>query len=125
MSKNKFRFWNPQAKGFVTNYKYNGFVDELFEPDEFLIPQQSIGILDKNMKEIFEGDVVKFKTDTKEDIGVVQYMNNYCSYVVGVAAGYNLFANISFDSLEVVGNMVEDYMWDESGEKLVKNENKT
>ena len=37
-NKNKFRFWNPQAKGFVTNYKYNGLVDELFDQDDFLYP---------------------------------------------------------------------------------------
>jgi hypothetical protein len=28
--------------------------------------------------------------------------------------------NLDLASLEIVGNMVEDYMWDESGEKLVK-----
>jgi hypothetical protein len=29
------------------------------------------------------------------------------------------FANIQFDTLEIVGNVFEDYMYDESG-KLVK-----
>lgn len=81
--------------------------------------QQFIGITDKNMRKIYEEDVVTFKTDTKEDIGIVRYMNDYCSYVVEVKEGYDLFADISFDSLEVVGNTVEDYMWDESG-KFIK-----
>jgi len=53
MDKNKFRFWNPQAKTFVENYTYKGLVDELFEPDEFLKPQQFLGILDSNMKEVY------------------------------------------------------------------------
>jgi len=119
-NKNKFRFWNPQAKAFVTNYKYNGYVDELFEPDEFLIPQQCIGILDSNMKEIYEDDVVRFKKGTKENIGIVRYFNSYCSYVVEVEEGYDLFADISFDSVEIVGNMIEDYMYDENGELVKK-----
>jgi uncharacterized phage protein (TIGR01671 family) len=120
MSKNKFRFWNPQAKGFVTNYKYNGFVDELFEPDEFLIPQQSIGILDKNMKEIFEGDVVEFDKLEGKAKGVVQYYNDYCSYAIDSDIGVVPFMHISLDSLEVVGNMNEHYTWDETGSKLIK-----
>ena len=123
--KNKFRFWNPQTKLFVTNYKYNGFVDELFEPDEFLKPQQFLGILDKNMKEIYEGDVVNFDyfNGDKTATGVVQYNNSYCAYVVDSDIGTISIMYISLDSLEIIGNMVEDYMWNEQGTNLIKNEN--
>ena len=119
MKKNKFRFWNPQTKLFVTNYNYNGAVDELFEPDPFLIPQQFIGILDKNMKEVFEGDVVKgiYGLEGIEIMGEVNYCNNMCAYVVD---WYHLFSNIEYDSLEVVGNMIEDYMYNENGELIKK-----
>ena len=125
MNKNKFRFWNPQTRSFVTNYKYNGFVDELFEPDEFLKPQQFLGILDKNMKEIYEGDVVNFDyfNGDKTATGVVQYNNSYCAYVVDSDIGTIPIMYISLDSLEIIGNMVEDYTWNERGEKLVKIEN--
>lgn len=114
MNKNKFRFWNPQTRRFVTNYKYNGHVDDLFEPDEFLFPQQFLGILDKNMKEIYEGDVVKgiYGLEGIEIIGEVQYSCDLCAYVVDY---YHLLADIEFDSLEVLGNMVEDYMYGEDG----------
>ena len=54
MNKNKYRFWCNAAKGFITNYNYNGAVDELFD-DSLLVPQQFLGILDKNMKEVYEG----------------------------------------------------------------------
>jgi uncharacterized phage protein (TIGR01671 family) len=120
MNKNKFRFWNPQTRAFVQNYKYNGFVDELFEPDEFLIPQQFLGILDKNMKEIFEGDVItgKYGSGGIYLIGEVKYSCDLCSYVVD---WYHQISIFEVDSLEIVGNMVEDYMYDESGE-LVKRE---
>ena len=124
-NKNKFRFWNPQTKIFVTNYKYNGFVDELFEPDEFLKPQQFLGILDKNMKEIYEGDVVNFDyfNGDKTATGVVQYNNSYCAYVVDSDIGTISIMYISLDSLEIIGNMVEDYIWNEEGTNLIKNEN--
>ena len=124
-NKNKFRFWNPQTKIFVTNYNYNGPVDELFEPDEFLKPQQFLGILDKNMKEIYEGDVVNFDyfNGDKTATGVVQYNNSYCAYVVDSDIGTISIMYISLDSLEIIGNMVEDYMWNEEGTTLIKDEN--
>ena len=123
--KNKFRFWNPQTKAFVTNYKYNGFVDELFEPDEFLKPQQFLGILDKNMKEIYEGDVVNFDYFDGDKIatGEVRYNNSSCAYEVDSNIGTIAIMYISLDSLEVIGNMVEDFMWNEEGTNLIKNEN--
>ena len=123
--KNKFRFWNPQTKIFVTNYNYNGPVDELFEPDEFLKPQQFLGILDKNMKEIYEGDVVNFDYfhGEKTASGVVQYNNSYCAYVIDSSIGVVPIMHISLDSLEIIGNMIEDYMWNEEGTTLIKDEN--
>ena len=123
--KNKFRFWNPQTKIFVTNYNYNGPVDQLFEPDEFLKPQQFLGIFDKTMKEIYEVDVVSFDYfhGDKTATGVVQYNNSYCAYVVDSDIGTISIMYISLDSLEIIGNMVEDYMWNEEGTNLIKNEN--
>ena len=123
--KNKFRFWNPQTKLFVTNYNYNGPVDELFEPDEFLKPQQFLGIFDKNMKEIFEEDVVSFDyfDGDKSAIGVVRYNNSSCAYEVDSNIGTIAIMYISLDSLEIIGNLVEDYMWNEQGTNLIKNEN--
>ena len=121
-NKNKFRFWNPQARGFVTNYKYNGYVDELFEPDEFLKPQQFLGILDSRMKEIYEGDVVNFDyfDGEKTATGVVRYNNSSCAYEVDSDIGAIAIMYISLDTLEVIGNMVVDYTWNEQGTNLIK-----
>jgi uncharacterized phage protein (TIGR01671 family) len=108
MNKNKFRIWNHKDKRFA-------------EMDLPQSQQQCIGILDKNLREIYERDVVKFFTLNGEELGEVQYHADYCSYVIYSVAGFLPFMNISLDSLEVVGNMIEDYMYDENGE-LVKYE---
>ena len=119
MNKNKFRFWCNAGKAFVQNYKYNGLVDELFDPRDVIITsQQFVGILDTNMKEIYEGDVVKgiYGLEGFEIIGEVQYSYDKCAYVVD---WHYEISNIEIDSLEIVGNIMMDYMYDESG-KLVK-----
>ena len=119
MNNKKFKVWDYKEKKFDYFDLWNITVSDYKLAYERIY--QFIGIWDKNIKEIYEDDVVRFKTDTKEDIGIVRYMNDYCSYVVEVQEGYDLFADISFDSLEIVGNMIEDYMYNEKGE-LVKYE---
>ena len=103
MNKNKFRVWNQKLKQF----------QETHLPQS---QQQFIGILDCNMREIYERDVVKFFTLKGEELGEVVYSADSCAYYIN---DYPIM-NLSLASLEIVGNMVEDYMWDESGEKLVK-----
>jgi len=115
----KYRVWDNFLKKFYHFELNNITFPERLLDQYYCNIQQFIGILDSCMKKIYEEDVVRFKTDTKEDIGIVRYMNDYCSYVVEVEEGYDLFADISFDSLEIVGNMIEDYMYDETG-KLIK-----
>ena len=105
MNKNKFRIWNHKHKQF----------QEMDLPQK---QQQFIGILDCNMREIYERDVVKFFTLNGEELGEVVYSADSCAYHIN---DYPIM-NLNLATLEIVGNMVEDYMWDESGEKLVKYE---
>ena len=74
----KFRFWSPQGKAFVQQYKYNGLVDELFEQDSMLIPSQYTDMKDCNGKEIWEGDILEFERrltnkDSQKYTAVVSY----------------------------------------------------
>ena len=72
------------------------------------------------MKEVYEGDIVKgtYGLEGIDIIGEVKYSCDLCLYVVD---WHYEICNIAIDSLEVIGNIVEDYMYDEKGE-LVKRE---
>ena len=113
----KFKVWDYKEKKF-----------DYFEPSNITVSDyklayerlyQFIGIWDKNMKEVYERDVVKaiYGLEGIEIIGEVNYCNNNCAYVVDW--NYEI-SNIEYDSLEVVGNMIEDYMYDEKGELVKK-----
>jgi hypothetical protein len=118
MNNKKFRVWDNIQKKF--EYFELGSItvpDRLLSQHSYPV-QQFLGILDSRMKEVYEGDVVKGKygLDGIDIIGEVKYSCDLCLYVVD---WYYEICNTALDSLEVIGNMIEDYMYDEKGE-LVK-----
>ena len=58
--KNHFKFFCTAANGFIEQYKYNGYVDELFE-DPLLIPCQHTSVQDSYGNYIYENDVIEFE----------------------------------------------------------------
>jgi len=115
MNNKKFKVWDSKEKKFEYFDLSNMTASEYRIAYEHLY--QFIGIRDKNMREIYERDVVKGIYGLGIEImGEVQYSYDLCAYVVD---WHHLFSNIELDSLEVVGNMIEDYMYDETG-KLIK-----
>jgi hypothetical protein len=118
MNNKKFRVWDNIQKKFEYFELGNITVpDRLLSQHSYPV-QQSLGILDSHMKEVYEGDVVKgtYGLEGIDIMGEVIYSYDLCSYVVD---WYHEISNMEFDSLEVVGNMIEDYMYNEKGE-LVK-----
>lgn len=116
----KFRVWDKvKAKmysveviSFINNKVYPVYTDtsHRYVPFNESVLMQSTGLVDKNGKEIFEGDIVK---DGGEDVGVVVYDKECGAY--GLKYKSNLI--ITFDSLDemcdwkgsvVIGNIYEN-----------------
>lgn len=129
MNKNKFRVYDHFEKKFLpyscwfNSLNFNEFTafDRHFKCDEEkCVVQQFIGILDVNLKEIYEGDVVEFTHNGKKKIEVVSYSPDYCAFIIGEHPIMNLDIMKRF---EVVGNIIQTHMYDEKGELVKMPEN--
>ena len=121
--KPNFRAWTEEGK--VMYYDVYPFKDDtlLLSYDEIafdevpasdFILMQSTGLKDKNGKEIFEGDVVKYEVGQNTYTEEVAYDKNFAGFGVKDAKANVVFTfgeiaeDISLISLEVIGNIWED-----------------
>ena len=121
--KPKFRAWTEEGKVMyydVYPFKYDTLLlsyDEIaFDevPASDFILMQSTGIKDKNGKEIFEGDIVKYEIGLNTYTEEVAYDKDFAGFGVRDAKANVVFTfgeiaeDISLISLEVIGNIYEN-----------------
>lgn len=124
----KFRAWTEEGK--VMYYDVYPFKDNtlLLSYDEIsfdevpasdFILMQSTGMLDKNGKEIFEGDIVKYKSGCNTYAEEVAYDKNFGGFGVRDAKADIIFTfgevfedevleDIYIKPLEVIGNIYDN-----------------
>lgn len=121
--KPEFRAWTEEGKAMyydVYPFKdgtlllsYDGIAFDEVPASDFIL-MQSTGLKDKNGKEIFEGDVVKYEVGRNTYTEEVAYDKDFAGFGVKDAKANVVFTfgeiaeDISLISLEVIGNIWED-----------------
>lgn len=121
----KFRAWDIHKKKMFTNDQLIIWNGNVYANDNFKLNvdnlkgwnidekylMQSTGLFDKNGKEIYEGDIVKYKVDCNTFTEEVAYDKNYAGFCVMDADADIIFSfgelagDIDLSSLEVVGDI--------------------
>jgi uncharacterized phage protein (TIGR01671 family) len=113
MRKLKFRVWLT----FSRQFKYF----DIYEGTNSGIPgiiQQFTGLIDKNGKDVYEGDFITFSCDytiDSSDVDVVQWGNQevfydeeYAGFYFGRKLQFQILDKIMPETIEVVGNIFEN-----------------
>ena len=119
----EFRAWTEEGKAMyygVYPFKdntlllsYDGIAFDEVPASDFIL-MQSTGLLDKNGKEIYEGDIVKYEAGCNTVTEEVVYDKNFAGFGVKDADAVIIFTfgelaeDIGLHSLEVIGNIYEN-----------------
>ena len=117
----KFRAWDKkciEVYGTGMSYGEHEYFDDMlafrfnhFESDNpsEIIYEQFTGLRDKNGKEIYEGDIVRWDINQSHPIGIVDYIDSYGGYdLKNIYDDYHVCNDWGRGEYEVVGNIHEN-----------------
>ena len=129
----KFRCWDTENKEMLEvqelDYEdsYNGqpmirttMYSDYFDTEDMIL-MQYVGLKDKNGKEIYEGDIVKFRfKDDREEfpdlIGYIEYQTTFTAFRIMSNQGSFKIDITEIKFIEVIGNIYENPKLLEEGE---------
>ena len=129
----KFRCWDTENKEMLEvqelDYEdsYNGqpmirttMYSDYFDTEDMIL-MQYVGLKDKNEKEIYEGDIVKFRfKDDREEfpdlIGYIEYQTTFTAFRIMSNQGSFKIDITEIKFIEVIGNIYENPELLEEGE---------
>ena len=118
----KFRCWDTENKEMLEvqelDYEdsYNGqpmirttMYSDYFDTEDMIL-MQNVGLKDKNGKEIYEGDIVKFRfKDDREEfsdlIGYIEYQTTFTAFRIMSNQGSFKIDITEIKFIEVIGNI--------------------
>lgn len=113
----KFRAWDKETKtmnGMAEIYRNRNQEIELRPRDENIILMQSTGLVDKNGKEIFEGDIVQFEDCYTEtdflyvNTGIVEWSQGSFTITNRYSVEMGDLLDGEFLDVTIIGNVYEN-----------------
>jgi len=111
MRDTKFRAWHKGSKYNRKGEMLHGTPRQVFswlEDGQPIELMQFTGLLDKNGKEIYEGDIVSFKYQDLTDIYKIFWQENECAFVCEKDDPYNFLSPCIWGQTEIIGNVWEN-----------------
>ena len=96
---------SADGRGFVN---VSGISTRLSEFHTHLLPLDYIGLEDKNSKEIYEGDIVRFVTDREELLEIYWYEGTCGWQMKRIIGSGTMFIPNYIEYLEVIDNIYEN-----------------
>jgi uncharacterized phage protein (TIGR01671 family) len=108
----KFRVWDSAKRQMVNGRDLyvmgDGEVAIVSRPPGNHAAMQYTGLKDKNGREVYEGDIVRFKAWRSKRHGAVKWSGGGCSYVIEMSPTSNTgFFHDPMRGYEVIGNIYE------------------